>query len=159
MSERHIGYGEDIHRLVKGDHLTLCGVKIPFSETALAHSDGDCAYHAVADALLGSAALGDIGFYFPPSDSSTKGIDSSIIVAKAVSLLNEKGFRLVNLDLTIILEEPRLAPYREAMRSNLARLLGIALDSVSVKAGTNEGLDAVGRGEAVKAIALVSVEK
>lgn len=159
MSEYRIGYGEDIHRLGKGDHLTLCGVVIPFSKQAIAHSDGDCPFHAVADALLGALALGDIGDFFPPSDPTTKGIDSSLIVKKAVALISEKGYRVVNVDMTIILEEPRLSPYKKEMRENLARALGIDVGGVSVKVGTNEKLDAIGKGEAIKAVAIVLVEK
>jgi len=159
MSEYRIGYGEDIHRLEKGDHLTLCGLVIPFSKHAVAHSDGDCPFHAVADALLGALALGDIGDFFPPSDPTTKGLDSSLIVKKAVALICQKGYRVVNVDVTIILEEPRLSPFKKEMRDNLARALGVDVSNVSVKAGTNEKLDAIGKGEAVKAVAVVLVEK
>jgi 2-C-methyl-D-erythritol 2,4-cyclodiphosphate synthase len=159
MSDYRIGYGEDIHRLIEGDHLLLAGVRIPFGKTALAHSDGDVVYHAVADALLGSLALGDIGELFPPSDKKTVGLDSALIVKKAVNLVGENGYRVTNIDVVIQLERPNVASYKAAMRSNLANLLGVSLGAVSVKAGTNEGLDAIGKGEAAKAVAVVLVEK
>jgi 2-C-methyl-D-erythritol 2,4-cyclodiphosphate synthase len=159
MSDYRIGYGEDIHRLAKGDHLTLGGVRIPFAKAAVAHSDGDVVFHAVADSLLGSLALGDIGDYFPPSDKSTEGIDSALIVKKAVDLIENRGFRVSNLDIMIILEEPHLAPYKEKMRSNISKLLHVDVDRVSIKAGTNEKLDSIGKGEAIKTVAIVLVEE
>jgi len=159
MSDFRIGYGEDIHRLAKGEHLTLGGVRIPFEKGIVAHSDGDLVYHAIADAILGSLALGDIGDYFPPSDPSTEGLDSSLIVTKAVELISKKNYHVKNLDVMIILEQPHLASYKETMRENIAKLLNVQKDDVSVKAGTNERLDSVGKGEAVKAVAVVLVEK
>jgi 2-C-methyl-D-erythritol 2,4-cyclodiphosphate synthase len=154
MSEYRIGTGEDIHKLVSGRKLILCGVLIPFDLGLLGHSDADVAYHAVADSLLGALGLGDIGQYFPPSDPKWEGVDSLLIVKKALSLVKEKGWSIANIDVNIVAQEPRLAPYIEAMKTSLARSLETAVDCVSVKAMTNEGLDAVGRAEAIRATAV-----
>jgi len=153
------GYGEDIHRLVGGRKLVLCGTTIPFDLGLLGHSDADVAFHALSDALLGSLGLGDIGKYFPPKDPAYEGIDSLLIVKKSLSLVKEKGYEVNNCDISIIAEEPYLAPYIAEMKKNLALALEIKESQVSVKAMTNEGLDAVGRGEAIKAVAVVSVVK
>jgi 2-C-methyl-D-erythritol 2,4-cyclodiphosphate synthase len=152
-----VGYGEDIHKLVKGRKLILCGTPIPFDLGLLGHSDADVAYHAVSDALLGALGLGDIGKYFPPSDPSIANIDSLLIVKKCLALVKEKGYRVNNVDVSILTEEPRLAPYIGAMKENLALALEIKESQASVKAMTNEGLDAIGRGEAIKAIAVLTL--
>lgn len=152
-----VGYGEDIHKLVKGRKLILCGTPIPFDLGLLGHSDADVAYHAVSDALLGALGLGDIGKYFPPSDPSLANIDSLLIVKKCLALVKEKGYRVNNVDVSILTEEPRLAPYIGAMKENLALALEIKESQASVKAMTNEGLDAIGRGEAIKAIAVLTL--
>jgi 2-C-methyl-D-erythritol 2,4-cyclodiphosphate synthase len=160
MKSYRIGYGEDIHRLVKGHDFVLGGVKItPTDVMPLAHSDGDVIYHAVSDALLGALALGDIGVYFPPSDKKTKGMDSRLIVEKCLSLVKAKGYHVVNADVSVILEKPHLRPLIEGMQANLASLLEVADGAASVKAGTNEGLDALGEGKAIKAVAVVLLEK
>lgn len=152
-----VGYGEDIHKLVKGRKLILCGTPIPFDLGLLGHSDADVAYHAVSDALLGALGLGDIGKYFPPSDPSLANIDSLLIVKKCLALVKEKGYRVNNVDVSILTEEPHLAPYIGAMKENLALALEIKESQASVKAMTNEGLDAIGRGEAIKAIAVLTL--
>ncbi len=154
-----IGYGEDIHVLTPGRELILGGVKIP-SELGLdGHSDADVVYHALSDALLGSLALGDIGKYFPPSDDSITGISSDIIVKTCFQKVKDKGYKIGNVDLSIIAEKPHLAKHIDAMRGNVASLLETSIDNVSVKAMTNEKLDAVGEGKAIKAIAVVLIEK
>ena len=159
MSDFRIGSGEDIHLLAKGRKLIIGGVEIPFEFGLLGHSDADVVYHALADSLLGSLALGDIGGYFPPDDPSCLGIASSLIVQKALSLVMEKGYRVGNVDISIFAEKPRLAIYISSMRKNIAVLLGIETAAVSVKAMTNEGCDAVGEGKAIRAVSTVLVTR
>lgn len=149
MSDIRIGFAVDTHRLILGDYLILGGVKIPFRLKEDAHSDGDCLYHAVAEALIGSVSKGDLGTYFPPSDQSIKGIDSSLIVLKALELIEEEGYHVSNIDCSIVLEQPKLKEYISKMRNNLSKLLKVDIDRVSIKAGTNEGMDAVGEMKAV----------
>ncbi len=155
-----IGYGEDIHRLVEGRPLILCGVHIPFEKGLLGPSDADVVYHAASDPLLGALALGDIGQHFPANAEWTAGMDSSEIVKNVFHKMAEKGYRLENLDIAICCEKPKLAPHILAMRENLAKLLSASLERISVKAMTNEGLDAVGEGKAIRAtcVALVKTE-
>jgi 2-C-methyl-D-erythritol 4-phosphate cytidylyltransferase/2-C-methyl-D-erythritol 2,4-cyclodiphosphate synthase len=150
-----VGQGWDIHRLVPGRALMLGGVEVPSDMGEDAHSDGDVLLHAVIDALLGAAALGDIGTHFPPSDESWRGADSADLARRAAKLVREAGWRLGNLDCTIILERPKLGPFKDAIRTSIAECLGLRPDAVSVKAKTKEGLDAVGEGRAVEALALV----
>lgn len=152
-----IGFGEDIHRLVSGRKLFLCGIPVPFDLGLLGHSDGDVALHALSDALLGAAALGDIGKYFPPSDPSTEGISSALIVKKCLSLVESKGYKVGNVDINIVTEEPHLQPFIGKMRESVAMMLGVDIDSVSVKAMTNEGLDAVGKETAIRATAALTL--
>jgi 2-C-methyl-D-erythritol 2,4-cyclodiphosphate synthase len=159
MTDFRIGYGEDIHHLVPGRKLVLSGTRIPFDLGLLGHSDADVVFHAVSDALLGSLGLGDIGKYFPSNDPTIEGIDSLLIVKKCLSLVRAKGYSLNNCDVSIIAEEPRLAPYIEEMKKNLALALEAKESQVSIKAMTNEGFDAIGRGEAIKAIAILTVKK
>jgi 2-C-methyl-D-erythritol 2,4-cyclodiphosphate synthase len=159
MSEIRIGYGEDIHKLVAQRKLILAGVEIPFSKGLWGHSDADVVFHAVSDALLGSLALGDLGKFFPPSDPATEGIASSLIAEKCLSLVEKEGYRVNNVDVSIAAETPRLAPYIEAMRASLAKVLKVEIARVSLKAMTNEGLDAVGEGLAIRATSVVSVIK
>ncbi len=154
-----IGYGEDIHPLVKGRDLLLAGVKIPFEFGLDGHSDADVVYHSISDALLGSLALGDIGKLFPPSDDSIKGIDSSLIVKECYRRVKEMGYRIVNLDVSISAERPKLARYTVSMRFNIANLLETSIDNVSVKAMTNEGFDATGEGKAIRATTVLIIEK
>ncbi len=154
-----VGSGYDIHRFGPGDHLRLGGVSIPHSQGLVAHSDGDVLLHALMDALLGAAAAGDIGRHFPPDDARFAGADSRAllrIVAKQVAAL---GFAIVNCDLTLIAEAPRIGAYRDAMRTNIASDLGITQDRVNVKATTAEGLGALGRAEGVAAQAVVLLQE
>ena len=150
-----IGFGSDIHRLVEGRKLILAGVHVPASFGELAHSDGDVIYHASMDAILGALALGDIGKLFPDNDPQYKDIDSSLLFKKVIALMKEKGYRINNIDVMVTLEKPKLKDYIIEMRNNIANILETSIDNVSVKAGTNEGLDALGRGEAVKAEVIV----
>jgi len=153
-----IGIGNDIHRLESGRKLILGGVRIPFEKGPVGHSDGDALAHAICDALLGAAALGDIGTHFPDSSPKWRGASSLLFLRHARKLLKEAGFSIVNVDATIGLERPKLAPHIPLMRAKVARALGLNPEQVSVKAKTGEGVDAVGRGEAIRAdaIALLS---
>jgi 2-C-methyl-D-erythritol 2,4-cyclodiphosphate synthase len=149
-----IGIGYDIHRLVEGRKLILAGVEIPFQKGLLGHSDSDVLTHAICDALLGAAALGDIGTHFPDTDARYKGASSLDLLARVVEMIIEHGYRVANVDVVVIAEQPRLRPHIAAMRERLASALGVDLDSVSVKAKTSEGLESIGRGEAMAAQAV-----
>ena len=149
-----IGTGYDLHRLVEGRPLIIGGVTIPFERGPLGHSDGDVACHAATDAILGAASLGDIGRHFPDSDPKWKGADSIALLREAVRLVGDAGFRVGNLDVTVILERPKIKDAIDRMRARLAGALGIDVAQVSVKGKTNEGVDAVGRGEAIAAHAV-----
>ncbi|MCD8390468.1 MAG: 2-C-methyl-D-erythritol 2,4-cyclodiphosphate synthase [Firmicutes bacterium] len=150
-----IGQGYDVHRLAEGRDLILCGVKIPYEKGLLGHSDADVALHALADALLGAAALGDIGKHFPDSDERYKGADSRALLREVVKMIREKDLTAENADVTIIAQQPKLAPYIGAMRENIAEDLGISTECVSVKATTTERLGFEGRGEGISALAVV----
>ena len=150
-----IGIGTDIHRLVVGRKLIIAGVEIPSDVGELAHSDGDVLYHALSDAILGALALGDIGIYFPDTLSETEGMDSSNIVKFVYDKMEERNYEIGNVDITITLEKPKLKDYRQQMRENVAKLLNTSIDNVSIKAGTNEGLDDVGHGLAIRVDAIV----
>lgn len=152
-----IGFGNDIHRLEEDRPLILGGVKIPAEKGAVGHSDADALAHAVTDAILGALALGDIGSHFSDKDERWKGADSFVFLAEAVRLMKEKGFRLGNVDSTVSLEKPKLRPFIDEMRENLARVLELEINCVSVKAKTGEKLDAVGEGNAIKAEACVLI--
>lgn len=154
-----VGQGWDLHRLAPGRRLVLGGVEVASDLGELGHSDGDVLYHAIVDAMLGSIAAGDIGRHFPPSDQRWKDAPSRVFAEKALELLTAAGWRLVNVDTTVILERPRLAPHIDTIRAALASVLGLPLESVSVKAKTHEGVDAVGRLEAIAAQAIVLVER
>ena len=154
-----IGFASDIHRLVEGRKLMLSGVDVPAPFGELAHSDGDVVYHALMDAILGALALGDIGKYFPDNDNNYKNIDSSILVKQVVKMMKDRGYLINNVDASITLEKPKIKDYILQMRENLATLLETNIDNVSVKAGTNEGLDALGKGEAVKAEVIVMLKE
>lgn len=153
-----IGFGNDVHRLVPGRKLILGGVHIPFDVGPLGHSDGDALLHAICDALLGAAALGDIGGHFPDSSPRWKNAPSLDFLRQVRLLLRQRGFATVNIDATIEMEKPRLAPFIDRMRAKVARALGITIDRVSVKAKTGEGMGEIGRGEAIRAevVALIS---
>ena len=150
-----IGHGYDIHRLDEGRPLRLAGVDIPHTRGLVGHSDGDVVLHALCDAILGALGLQDIGFHFPNSNPEYQGAASRRLVALAVDLMRESGWTLSNLDVTIHAEEPVLAPHRDAMRAEVARLVGVELARVSIKAKTNEGLDAIGTGQAIAATVVV----
>ena len=145
--ELRIGNGYDVHALAEGLPMWLGGVRIPSETGFVAHSDGDVAIHALCDALLGALALGDIGHLFPDTSDEWKGIDSKILLGKVVAVIQERGFRVGNVDVTIALQRPKLAPHIVSMRETLAPILGVSIDAVSVKATTTERLGFVGRGE------------
>ena len=158
MSESsRIGIGYDIHRLVQGRRLVLGGVEIPFEKGLLGHSDSDVLTHAICDALLGAAALGDIGTHFPDSDPQWAGASSLDLLGQVVQLLADTGFRVTNVDATVMAEQPKLKPHIDPMRKQLASIIGVGVDRVSVKAKTSEGLESVGRGEAMAAQAVVLI--
>jgi 2-C-methyl-D-erythritol 2,4-cyclodiphosphate synthase len=150
-----VGSGYDVHAFGPGDHVMLAGVRIPYDRGVVAHSDGDVALHALCDALLGAMALGDIGEHFPDSDPRWKGIDSRKFLRHCGNLVREHGWRFVNADLTLVLQAPRIGPYRMQMRQNMADDLGVRVDRINVKATTAEGLGALGRGEGLAAQAIV----
>ena len=153
-----IGFGYDVHRLVEGRPLWLGCVEIPFERGLLGHSDGDAAAHAVADALLGAAGLGEIGLHFPPGDPRWAGVKGADLLAETRHRLEAKRVRIIQADVTIVTEAPRLAPHRESMREAIGRALGLDARSVSVKGRSNEGLGEIGRGEALAAYAVVLVD-
>ena len=149
-----IGLGRDLHRLVKKRRFLLGGVEIPAPRGELGHSDGDVLAHAVCDALLGATALGDIGVLFPPSDLSWKDADSMTLLRSVFDMVKQAGWTLVNLDCVVSCEEPKIVSFRDRIRESLARALEVSVDQVFVKGKTSEGLDAVGKGRAVEAIAV-----
>lgn len=158
-TQLRIGHGYDVHRLVKGRKLILCGAEINNKEELglLGHSDADVAVHALMDAMLGAAALGDIGRHFPDSDEQYKGISSMLLLSRVRSLLEEKNARVTNADITIIAEKPKLAPFIEAMQRNIAYALGLEADDINIKATTEEGLGIAGNGIAAHAVCMVEV--
>lgn len=153
-----VGQGLDVHAFAEGDHVMLAGVRIGHSQGLAAHSDGDVAIHALCDAMLGAAALGDIGKHFPPGDEQWRDADSTILLAAVNRLLLEAGWRLVNLDLTIACETPRIGPHVPAMRDALSSVLAVSRNTVSVKATTTEKLGFCGRGEGIAAMAIVLIQ-
>ena len=159
MTNLRIGHGYDVHRLTEGRALILGGVEIPYEKGLLGHSDADVLTHAVMDALLGAAALGDIGKLFPDSDAAYKGISSIELLKRVKERLTEAGFETVNLDATILAQAPKLAPYRDEMRGNIACALGIPVSRVSVKATNEEGLGFTGSGEGIAAHAVALLEQ
>jgi len=154
-----VGHGYDVHRLVEGRKLILGGVTIPYEKGLLGHSDADVLLHALCDAMLGAAALGDIGKLFPDNDMKFKDIDSMILLGETVSALKEKGYSLVNADVTVIAQAPKLSPYIDEMRENIAKKIGVDKDAISVKATTEEKLGFTGSGEGVSAHAVCLIEK
>lgn len=152
-----VGVGYDLHRLVEGRPLVLAGVTIPFERGLLGHSDADAVCHAVTDAVLGAAALGDIGRHFPDTDPQYAGASSVELLARAVAVVRGAGFEIANVDVVVIAQRPKLIPFADAMRARLAETLGVSVERVSIKGKTNEGVDATGRGEAIAthAVALV----
>ena len=150
-----VGFGFDVHAFEAGDHVTLGGVRIPHSQGVKAHSDGDVLLHALCDAILGALGLGDIGQHFPDTDPRWKGADSRVFLRHCTRLLDEHRFRLVNADLTVLAEAPRLGAHRSQMRANMAADLGTTPDRINVKATTCEGLGAIGRREGLACHAVV----
>lgn len=153
-----IGEGYDVHRLTDGRRLILGGVDIPYEKGLDGHSDADVLAHAIADALLGAAALGDIGKLFPDNDTKYLGADSLVLLSEVVKRVGERGYSIVNVDSTVIAQAPKLAPYIDRMRANLAASMGIPVDLVSVKATTEEHLGFTGRGEGIAAKAVCLIE-
>ncbi|MCH5241917.1 MAG: 2-C-methyl-D-erythritol 2,4-cyclodiphosphate synthase [Muribaculaceae bacterium] len=153
-----IGQGYDVHKLVEDRDLWLCGVKVPHTHGLLGHSDADVAIHALCDALLGAAALRDIGYHFPDTNPDFKGADSKLLLAEVVRLVNGKGYKIGNVDVTIIAQAPKLKDYIEQMREKLAEVMGIDKDSVSVKATTTEKLGFEGRKEGISSLAVALLE-
>jgi len=154
-----VGQGLDVHAFGDGDHVVLGGVRIPHARGLVAHSDGDVALHALCDALLGAAALGDIGQHFPPGDDRWRNADSRDLLARVLDLLSRNRWQAVNADITIVCERPKLAGHVPAMREVIAPLLGIAPDAVSIKATTTERLGFCGRGEGIAALAVVLIRR
>ena len=153
-----IGTGYDVHRLVEGRELVLGGVTIPFEKGLLGHSDADVLVHAVCDALLGAAGSGDIGLHFPDTDPVYKDISSMRILSKTREMLIVKGFRVINVDATIMAEAPKMSPYRAQMQKNISRMIEIDSDRVNVKATTTETLGMIGRGEGIAAFCVALIE-
>ncbi len=154
-----IGSGVDFHQLIEGRELWIGGVNIPHHKGALGHSDADVLLHAICDAMLGAACLGDIGTHFPDTDNAFKNIDSKILLAKTYSLIAEKGYSLINVDSTLCLQAPKIKPYIQQMQQVIASLLNLPADAVSVKATTTETMGFVGREEGLVAYATVLLQK
>jgi 2-C-methyl-D-erythritol 2,4-cyclodiphosphate synthase len=154
-----IGIGYDVHRLVEGRKLVLGGVTIPFEKGLLGHSDADVLIHAVCDALLGAAGLGDIGVHFPDTDPQLKDISSIIILSRTVEMLKSKGFTVINIDSTVMAEVPKITPFKMTMQKNIARTIEIEPECVNVKATTLETIGMMGRGEGIAALCIALIEK
>ncbi|WHH58233.1 2-C-methyl-D-erythritol 2,4-cyclodiphosphate synthase [Petroclostridium sp. X23] len=152
-----IGHGYDVHRLVEDRALIIGGVEIPYEKGLLGHSDADVLLHAIMDALLGAAALGDIGKHFPDTDDKYKGISSILLLREVKKVLDAKGYKVNNIDATIIVQRPKMAPHIQTMRDNIADHLDIAVDQVNIKATTTEGLGFVGAGEGIAAHAVCTI--
>jgi len=153
-----VGQGVDVHAFCEGNHIVLGGVHIPFDRALAAHSDGDVALHALCDAMLGAAAMGDIGRHFPPSDDQWEGADSRALLRKVNLLLKHDGWSVANADITLICEQPKITPHAEQMQANIAAELGLDSSDISVKATTTEGLGFCGRGEGITALAIVQIK-
>lgn len=153
-----VGHGFDVHRFKDGDFVTLCGVKIPFNKGILAHSDGDAPLHALCDALFGAAALGDIGEFFPDNDPAFKGADSLDLLKQSAKIVRSYGFEIINADITILCERPKITPHKEEMKINVAKALGIGAQFVNIKATTMEKMGFIGTGEGFGAIATASLK-
>lgn len=159
MTGLRVGQGYDVHAFGPGDHVMLGGVKIAHTSGVRAHSDGDVLLHALCDALLGAAALGDIGMHFPDTDPQWRGADSRSFLRHTRELLRREGFAVVNVDVTVLAEAPRLGKHREAMRTNISADLGIGNDQVNIKATTSEGMGFVGRQEGLGCHAIALIER
>ncbi len=154
-----IGKGYDVHRLIPGRALILGGVKIPYEKGLLGHSDADVLLHAICDALLGAAGLGDIGEHFPDTDPQFEGMSSLLLLAHCVVLVGRSGYEVVNIDATLLAERPKISPYKAAMEANIAEVLCIDVDAVNVKATTTEGLGPVGREEGMAALCVALIKR
>ena len=154
-----VGIGYDVHRLVKGRDLFLGGIKIPFEKGLAGHSDADVLTHAICDALLGAAALGDIGKHFPDSDPAFRNIRSTVLLRQTADMIEHKGYRVQNIDATVMAEAPTLAPFMMAMRDLLAQTLEVAPGQINIKATTHEGLGDIGKGEAIAALCIALIDK
>jgi 2-C-methyl-D-erythritol 2,4-cyclodiphosphate synthase len=152
------GIGYDLHKLSEGRKLMIGGIEVPFDKGSVGHSDGDVLSHAICDALLGAGSLGDIGTHFPDTDPRWKGASSLLFLEHARKLLSDRRLRVVHVDAVVICERPKLGPHFPAMRAALAKALGITTDEINLKAKTNEGVDAIGRGEAIAAHAIATVQ-
>jgi len=154
-----VGIGYDVHRLAEGRPLVLGGVVVPFERGLLGWSDADVLVHAIIDALLGAAALGDIGTYFPPGDRKYEGISSIVLLQRVREIIDEAGWQIENIDATVIAQEPRLLPYIDEMRRNIGEALGISREQIGLKASTSDGLGFVGRGEGIAAQVVALMER
>lgn len=154
-----IGQGLDVHSFTTGDFITLGGIQIPHTHGIQAHSDGDVLLHALMDAMLGALALGDIGMHFPDTDERWRGADSKEMLKVVNDLIKSKGYHLINADMTVICEAPKLSPHNTAMRECIATILGVGVDCVSIKATTNEKMGYLGRGEGIFASSVVLLQK
>ena len=154
-----IGHGYDLHRLVRGRKLILGGVEIPSEMGLLGHSDADCLVHALSDAILGALGLPDIGHYFPDNSPENKDLDSLIILKKAVMESGKQGFKLGNIDLTLVLEEPKIGPYSNQIKEKISESCDLKVERIGIKATTNEGLGAIGRKEGIAAFAVCTLVK
>ncbi len=154
-----IGHGYDVHKLVEGRRLILGGVDIPYEKGLLGHSDADVLLHAISDSLLGAAAMGDIGKLFPDNDPAFEGADSLVLLKEVYSRVQEKGYKLINIDATVLAQRPKLRPYIDKMRENIASALGVDADCVSVKATTEEGLGFTGEGKGIAAHCVCLISK
>jgi 2-C-methyl-D-erythritol 2,4-cyclodiphosphate synthase len=152
-----LGNGYDVHKFGPGDHVVLCGVKVPHDQTLMGHSDADVGMHAITDAIYGALAAGDIGRHFPPSDPQWKGAASEIFLKHAVQLARDAGFVISNVDCTLVCEFPKIGPHAEAMRATLADIMDLPVEDISVKATTSEKLGFTGRGEGIAAIATAAL--
>jgi 2-C-methyl-D-erythritol 2,4-cyclodiphosphate synthase len=158
MSKLRIGQGIDFHRLENGLKLRLGGILVPSDKGCVAHSDGDVLLHAICDALLGAAGLSDIGHQFPDSDEQYRNIDSTILLKKSFELVKEKGFRIVNIDSTVCLEQPKIASYIPSMKESISGILMVPSENISIKATTTEKLGFIGRGDGISALATAMIE-
>ena len=155
MEKFRIGFSVDIHQLSEGNGIYVGGIYIPCNKKSVAHSDGDCLLHAIAESILGALALGDLGKFFPPSDESIKGIASSKIAEFAVSKMFEQNYKINNIDCSIVLESPKLAKYMGEIKTNIAKLLFTDITNVSIKAGTNEKIGELGQGKAIQCFSTI----
>ena len=159
MLDIRVGNGFDVHAFAEGNEITLCGLKIPFSKKLLGHSDADVGLHAITDAIYGAIAAGDIGTHFPPSDNAWKNAPSEVFLKHAVQLVEEHGFKINNIDCTIICEQPKIDPLSNQMKSSVSKMIGLDINRISLKATTSEKLGFTGREEGIAALATATVFK